>query len=509
MDVTQERQRTLRSLSETCRFFHDIYTPLLFSSLRFTSFEEIVAPDFADFAVVSANLRHVRSFKVIAGPYNVERLEAEQEASLYDEFNSNIICWLMSMPNLVSFTIGIPGPWLTYDEGINWVNGVPLYSKLISTLQVSCPKLRRLTLCVPSIPEVDEDEEELEWRTFRKDVDVQCLAHFCNLTSLVLIGEFALPASFNSVVSTLLSSPSLRDLNLDLTGVHMYTICTEYAQSGGQPFRLKRLRFPVDDNRSTNGWLCLEQLTNIANLESLELDIRHTRSGSNTYNPASPEPTSIYQRIADPAAFLSLRRLSVNYLEEPLFALLRKIGQSPSFPPFFLSELFLETFHWNSAIKDGFNIHPQKRLYWPRCFVLGQNVGYRSTPEFRQGLVREVSEWQGLRLLHLNLDMETDRSHLVTLTDTLRPNLRELYITDEHQPSGDSSIDDDPEYGSDLAFAKRLCANSRISYLVVYDTGYRVIRQGGQDIQVEIVGNDSSEMEEAEIFTMFRERSEI
>lgn len=101
--VTQQRQYTLRSLSETCRFFHNIYTPLLFSSLRFSSFEEIVSSGFADFAAIPS-LRHVERFKVIAGPGYAESFAPDQEALLYEAFNRNLIDCLKSMPNLVLFT---------------------------------------------------------------------------------------------------------------------------------------------------------------------------------------------------------------------------------------------------------------------------------------------------------------------------------------------------------------------------------------------------------------------
>lgn len=101
------------------------------------------------------------------------------------------------------------------------------------------------------------------------------------------------------------------------------------------------------------------------------------------------------------------------------------------------------------------------------------------------------------------------KTHLVTLTDSLCTNLSELYITDEHSPRGESSIDDDPEYGSELAFAERLCAKSRISYLVVYASGYRVVRRVGGDTRLEVVDVGTSESDEAGIFTLFRERREI
>lgn len=300
----------------------------------------------------------------------------------------------------------MPGPWKTIEEENDGVNSVPLFHEVLRTLQAASPKLRRLTLCVGSIP--SEDDEYNGWMGFIQDLDIQPFVQFRNLTSLVLVGQFTFPASIDSLVSTLLASPKLTILSLDLEGVPLSRVCNAYADSGGQPFALRHLRFSVFKERFRNGWSSLRKLATFQKLQSVELDIGYSWDDKDTYTPASREP--IYQAIADPAKFTSLRCLSVNRLDDSLLTVIRKVGQSPDFPPFFLSELFFEVFDWDSAIKKGgFSIHPEKRLYWPTCFVLGQNIGYPSTSEFRLGLVREISGWQGLQLLHLSLDMEKDR----------------------------------------------------------------------------------------------------
>lgn len=233
---------------------------------------------------------------------------------------------------------------------------------------------------------------------FIQDLDIQPFVQFRNLTSLVLVGQFAFPAGIESLVSTLLASPGLTILSLDLESVPLSRICTAYADSGGQPFALKHLRFSASEERFRNGWSSVRKLANFQKLESVELDIGNSWNDNDTYTPASREP--IYQTIADPAEFISLRCLSVNRLDHALLTVIRRVGQSPAFPPFFLSELFFEVFDWDSTFKmGGFNIHPEKRLYWPTCFALGQNIGCPSTSESRQRLVSEISGWQGLQLL--------------------------------------------------------------------------------------------------------------
>jgi hypothetical protein len=91
----------------------------------------------------------------------------------------------------------------------------------------------------------------------------------------------------------------------------------------------------------------------------------------------------------------------------------------------------------------------------------------------------------------------------------LNTNLRELYISDDIRAHKDYPFAEDLNYGSDFDFAMKLCVNSKIAYLVVFDSYFRVVRGGGNDIQLEYVDVRSSEAEEAEIFMLYRERTAV
>ncbi|KAL2809132.1 hypothetical protein BJX63DRAFT_406681 [Aspergillus granulosus] len=499
--VIQQRQLTLRSLSESCRSFHAWFTPLLFSSLRFRSFEEITSPAFVDLAP-TRNLRHVESLKIQAGYDYARGRPPKEEAALYARFNRHLMRLLENMPSLVSFTLGMPGPWKTFQEEEDGNSFVPLFSDVVQTLQLRCTKLQHLTICVGDIPSLEIEHDDslcFDWHR-----DIHRLVKFGNLRSLTLVGEFVCPASADAVVSTLLASPGFCDLSLDDNDLHLSGICTQYADSGGEPLSLKRLRYRAVPGHPNDAWPVLHKLTDLQKLEWMDMDIYRSWNGPDD-GLARREP--IYQALADPAQFSSLRRLSVDCLDDALFTTIQRVGQSLEFPPFFLSELFFQGVDCQGAVKGGFNIHPKKREYWPTRFALGLNARPESTTEFRRGLTHEISTWKGLQLLHLCLDM--DRSHLVELTDSLGTSLRELYITDDFHSYGEGSFAEDDEYGSELDLAERICAKSRIAYLVLYSDYFRVVRQVGEEVRLEYIDLYSSEAEEAEIFMMYRERMEI
>ncbi|KAL2846152.1 hypothetical protein BJY01DRAFT_175663 [Aspergillus pseudoustus] len=503
--ITQERKLTLRSLSETCHFLNKIFTPLLFSSLRFTSFEEIVSEDFSDLPLVSS-LRFVKNFKVIAGAGYAESRTPPEEAGLYKKFNRNLVKCVRAMPNLVSFTLGQPGSWKSFKEEEDGLNSVPIFDNLMRALQQSSPKLRDLTLCISDMPSLENEFDE--WLRFNGAITMQSFVAFRSLTSLRLVGEWVRNASTNAIVSTLLYSPALSYFSVDGWSPSLPDICAQYAQAGGQQLGLKHLRYSAYHNKrfNTDSLPQWEKLTDLRKLESIELEIWRLRNDNGEYSAARE---GVYLRLADPAQFSSLRRLSVDRLDDALFTVVQGVGQNLELPPFFLSELFFETFDCDGAIRGGFDIHPQKREYWPTCFVLGQNIGWRSKTAFRQRLVKEVSEWKALRLLHLPLHMKTDKAHLVNLCDLLNTSLRELYVTDHQDTDDEDSIEDDDPHGSDIDLAKRLCANSRLSYVAVYDCFFRVVRQLGEEVRLEYCDIFTSEAEEAEIFMLYREGMRI
>ncbi|KAL3442968.1 hypothetical protein BJX65DRAFT_285978 [Aspergillus insuetus] len=505
-EITQQRQHTLRSLTETCRAFHAIFTPLFLASLRFTKFDRICSPGFGKCAPLR-NLRHVQTLKVHAGCGYAEVCEPEMEAVLYTRFHRNLIRCLEHMPNLVSFTFGLPGPWKTTEEEDDGVPYVPLFSNLLRTLQSSCPRLQTLAISVGELPALDISQ----WLLFASQSDMHRLVPFQNLASLAVAGGFLLPDSTDAVVSTLLASPGLTDLSLEQYSVPLVSVCKQYADAGGKPLALKRLQYRANLPREQDAWPQLHMLTDLGRLENLELECG---SVSDFRADILNAPVgTVYTTLSDPGQFQSLRRLSVDFLDEGVFLAVLRVGNNLDLPPLFLSELFFRTFDSHGVCRGGFPFHPEKRKYWPTCFVLGQNVGKASSPAFRQGLAAEVGTWKALRLLHLQLDMKADQSRLLELTNSLNTNLRELYITDDHRARRQYPTDHDENYyGSQLDFASRLCANSRIAYLVLYDFYFRVVRGGNADVQLirlEAVDLCSSEAEEAEIFMLYRERTKI
>jgi hypothetical protein len=233
------------------------------------------------------------------------------------------------------------------------------------------------------------------------------LIAFQNLASLAVGGGFLLPDSTDAVVSTLLASPGLRDLGLEQYGVPLLNVCTQYADAGGKPLALRRLKYRTMHLRELDAWPHLHRLTDLGRLETIELETGRdsTRMAGIPFTP----PRTIHVALTDPDQFRSLRRLAVDFLDDALIAALRRVGQRLHFPPWFLSELFFETYDSHGAIKDGFLFHPEKVKYWPTCFVLGSNVGKANTAVFRQRLALEVSHWKALRLLHLQLDMKAEK----------------------------------------------------------------------------------------------------
>ncbi|KAJ0414816.1 hypothetical protein BJY00DRAFT_318470 [Aspergillus carlsbadensis] len=498
--ITQRRQHTLRSLTETCRSFHAIFTPLFLASLRFTKFQRICAPEFVRSAPIR-NLRHVRRLKIIAGCGYAEGFEADEEAALYARFHRNLIRCLENMPNLVSFTFGLSGPWKTGKEEGDGVPYVPLFSSLLRALQSSCPKLQTLDICVGDFPTLDGTK----WLIHASHSDMHRLVPFGGVRSLALAGGFILPDSTDAIVSTLLASPRLVDLSLENYSLPLISVCTQYAKSGGTPLGLERLRYRIPITCDQDAWPYLHRLTDVGKLECLELEI-----GQDGYRTESSfgRRIAVCQTLTDPSQFRSLRRLTIDRLDNAVFTAIQTVGQSLDFPPFFLSELFAESFDSRGCVKDGFNFHPEKQKYWPTCFVLGDAVPRLDTADFNHRLMDEISNWEALRLLHLGLDLTTDKTLLINVIDSLNTNLRELYITNEDTPQGRDPFGGDSEYG-ELDYAARLCANSRIAYLVVNNFYFRVVREVGRDARVEYVDLYSSEAEEAEIFMMYRERMEI
>jgi hypothetical protein len=427
---------------------------------------------------------------------------------------------------------GLAGQWKTGKEEGDGVPYVPLFSSLLLTLRSYCTKLQTLDISVGEFPTLDSSR----WLLFSSHSDMHRLVTFHNLESLALAGGFILPDSTDAIVSTLLASPRLVDLSLENYSLPLISVCTQYVKSGGTPLALKRLRFPIALARDQDAWPYLHKLTDLSRLEFLELEIG--QQGYRT-DASFERRIAVCQAITDRSPLSSLRRLSMDRMDDTLFRAIQRVGQSLDYPPWFLSELFVESFDSRGGIKDGFRFHHDKLKYWPTHFVLGDAVPAPDTDAFRYRLMLEISNWKALQLLHLGLDMTTDKvshqrtssktserwmsypfalSHsftnanrktpLINLVDSLNTNLLELYITNEGMPHGTDPFRGDSEYG-ELDCATRLCANSRLAYLVVNNFYFRVVREVGKDARVEYVDLHSSEAEEAEIFMMYRERTEI
>jgi hypothetical protein len=232
------------------------------------------------------------------------------------------------------------------------------------------------------------------------------LVTFQNLESLALAGGFILPDSTDAIVSTLLASPGLVDLSLENYSLPLVTVCTQYVKSGGMPLALKRLRYPIALARDQDAWPYLHKLTDLSRLESLELEIG--QQGYRT-DDSFERRITVCQAITDPNQLGSLRRLSIDLLDNAVFTAIQRVGQSLDYPPWFMSELFAESFDSRGAINDGFNFHPEKQKYWPTCFVLGDPVPSPDSTAPRYPPMEEISNWKALRLLHLGLDMTTDK----------------------------------------------------------------------------------------------------
>lgn len=400
----------------------------------------------------ATQLQHVKHLTVdiddaiFASPFT----SSSTKGYLFKTFNDRLAHCLNRMPNLITFVYGCPHPQClanssdlqrlsvlvltgfvvrfgkmpdAYEREVLFSgtsNKMPLFNETLTQLR-GHRHLRNLSITMHTNAYFDIPQSTgtinygSHWTHFVGCDLVLNVGGFQNLTSLYLgninRGSDDLTTLPGELASTLAASPSLRNLAFGLYNTFLPMssfvpkVCEAYEAAGGKPLSLKslhlghgRLLILSDTNAGYPTVAAMSPLCDLTAVEDVSFfgDLVFPTDDIDIWNIPPLQITDFA---------VSIRRFSAGYLDRSMMSFINTIGNDPTLPPHFMSEMLFTLWEYWRGPLEKLDFEESKSKYWPKVFSIESFKSVHAAAGVRRRIIRKMCRWKGLERLHLYLDL--------------------------------------------------------------------------------------------------------